>query len=739
MSKKNFIISLVLLIVLSITIVFADNNVSFGNTRIEVKEDTVSVNISVSGYVTNIPFNVKVLDEEGNLVYLNAIYPTNNYISFSFTPNVEKETNLILKVSGVSTLTRTFKYSNEDITADTLSQKEKEALEEIKNTYGVYEDYVGDIVWKDIKMTTSTEIVRLNMYAESVKSTDNVWKNKDAERWNYYLEAIADLIINKTGKDVRIICFDANNNIIDNKSYDKEGTWVKNVPQLIKDLNKEFSTMKVENKSFGLKYERGDNDEYSETAEILYIDVTCKSISSSDVKEEIRRAFTTFFDDVYDFIVESKFYNDVTFRLYDKDGYLYNNYVYIADSIYDENKYKPLDEKRGTFPIELFDYGTNSVILPQTSMNMSIDNKTVTVTIDDSSAVLSTLGKLTNSSQRQLVIGIDPSIVPERIIVNVNKSVMSVLSNQGVMLTINHPLMQANIDCSKITANDTIVFDVSCTEEMPYDTDMTMSQAAYEVSLKTFSGVELSDLGNVKLIYRTPPKNTVELTDSRKVGVFKYSESEMIWNYQNATWIPGLQGYVFFYEGSGKYAPGLTETTFVDIEGHWAQDVIEVMAAKRMVAGVGYNMFKPDDTISRAEFCTIISRHLGVTSTETYYSDPVSWWNEYVSGLRSINILPQSMCGAVFNPDTPITREEMAYISVEAYKYATGKSVTPSTALYSDVNSISNWAYNHVSIAQELRIMVGDNNGNFMPLANATRAQASQVIYNLLVVEGMPV
>lgn len=92
----------------------------------------------------------------------------------------------------------------------------------------------------------------------------------------------------------------------------------------------------------------------------------------------------------------------------------------------------------------------------------------------------------------------------------------------------------------------------------------------------------------------------------------------------------------------------------------------------------------------------------------------------------------------IFQPNKPITREEMAYICVKAYEYSDNNpKVSPSALFYDDANDISYWAKQAISIATELKIVSGVGNNRFAPKNNATRAEATQIIFNLMKAEGI--
>ena len=107
MFKKLSLFFISLFVILSFTTFsFADNEIRFENVTVSVKEEEVTVNAKVTGYVDNIPFCVKVLSDDGSLRYIDYVYATNNFINITFIPMECKEgDSLILKITGVTTTT----------------------------------------------------------------------------------------------------------------------------------------------------------------------------------------------------------------------------------------------------------------------------------------------------------------------------------------------------------------------------------------------------------------------------------------------------------------------------------------------------------------------------------------------------------------------------------------------------------------------------------------------------------
>ena len=258
MSKKIsiFFITILSFLVLLTGNIYADNNISFGDIEITVKDETVTVNIRVSGFVDEIPFSIKCLNNEGSIEFIDFVYAKNGYINSSFIPmNAQKEDSLILKITGVTTATKTFRYTEDGTLEEVLDDRYQGTLDLISSRYSTYEDIVGNIDFK-IEMDVNNDYAKLILKGTSFKASDNVWKNKDSERWNSFLNTIANEIIKAHNKSVRINVFDANKKLVDNKLFDAQGEWGQNIAQLIKDLNASYSKIKIGGKTYSVRYER---------------------------------------------------------------------------------------------------------------------------------------------------------------------------------------------------------------------------------------------------------------------------------------------------------------------------------------------------------------------------------------------------------------------------------------------------------------------------------------------------
>ncbi|MCI2047605.1 MAG: S-layer homology domain-containing protein [Faecalibacterium sp.] len=51
---------------------------------------------------------------------------------------------------------------------------------------------------------------------------------------------------------------------------------------------------------------------------------------------------------------------------------------------------------------------------------------------------------------------------------------------------------------------------------------------------------------------------------------------------------------------------------FSDSAGHWAEDIIQELAERGIIAGYPDGTVKPDNIITRGEFCALLARYLEI-------------------------------------------------------------------------------------------------------------------------------
>ncbi|OPY63610.1 MAG: Cellulosome-anchoring protein precursor [Pelotomaculum sp. PtaU1.Bin065] len=168
---------------------------------------------------------------------------------------------------------------------------------------------------------------------------------------------------------------------------------------------------------------------------------------------------------------------------------------------------------------------------------------------------------------------------------------------------------------------------------------------------------------------------------------------------------------------------------FNDIAGHWAYDNINKLVALDAVSGYPDGSFKPDNTITRAEFATALVKafQLADNGGKTFADTAAHWAKDYVAAAAASGIV-SGYDADTFGPDDLITREQMAVMIVKA----AGSAPAAGESQFSDSGGISGWAADAVAAATENGIIKGYPDNTFRPQSSATRAEAVTVVVNAL-------
>ncbi len=167
---------------------------------------------------------------------------------------------------------------------------------------------------------------------------------------------------------------------------------------------------------------------------------------------------------------------------------------------------------------------------------------------------------------------------------------------------------------------------------------------------------------------------------------------------------------------------------FQDIQGHWAEEIILDLYGRGLVAGVNEYSFAPNSTMSRAEFLTVVVRY--VYPTAVFHSGSY-WYSGYFDVAEAEGILPMTFREK--NMETAITRQEMAYIMVEALaKLGEYPPQLLSTKQIPDYSTITSSYQSQVLAAYSMGMVGGKSDGSYAPLDTATRAECAVVLLNMV-------
>ena len=163
-----------------------------------------------------------------------------------------------------------------------------------------------------------------------------------------------------------------------------------------------------------------------------------------------------------------------------------------------------------------------------------------------------------------------------------------------------------------------------------------------------------------------------------------------------------------------------------DISGHWAKQYIDKLVENGGISGYEDGTFRPDNTITRAEFTKIIVSVFGISgSGQNGYSDVPSdaWYSGYIEKASANGIIYGS--DGMFFPNSNITRQDAALIIYRVLKL---KNIAMQAGNeFSDRDEIAEYAKNAVSEMTGAGIISGYD-GNFMPRNSITRAEAATII-----------
>jgi lysophospholipase L1-like esterase len=212
-----------------------------------------------------------------------------------------------------------------------------------------------------------------------------------------------------------------------------------------------------------------------------------------------------------------------------------------------------------------------------------------------------------------------------------------------------------------------------------------------------------------------------------------------------------------------RYLKG--DEQFTDISGHWAEDIINTMASKRMVQGDGNGIFNPEGTVTRTEFLKMAMEATGIVGHayregECLDAANDDWYCYYLQGALDKDLIPEAMienCTSekvtktlaeatddseavttdvtvytgAFNGNTPITREEMAAIAMNCKEYSNRNVNDWDNAAprepFSDFDEVNSDYASLVENAYRLGYINGMGDGTFAPKETVTRAQAAAV------------
>lgn len=202
-------------------------------------------------------------------------------------------------------------------------------------------------------------------------------------------------------------------------------------------------------------------------------------------------------------------------------------------------------------------------------------------------------------------------------------------------------------------------------------------------------------------------------------------------------------------------------TTPPDVQGHWAQESIERAVADGWVNGYPDGTFRPNATITRAEFVKMVLDAMDLTPGSDYatwleescvtvskdgplvpyqpkaFLDMGSNWLTK-QGWMDVAVafglvVPADYSDNNFRPSKAITRYEIAVMLDRAMGkvYATEQPLTEALP-FTDADQIPEWVQSYVNEAVKAGVLTGYPDGTFGHKKSATRAEAVAMVQRML-------
>ena len=168
-----------------------------------------------------------------------------------------------------------------------------------------------------------------------------------------------------------------------------------------------------------------------------------------------------------------------------------------------------------------------------------------------------------------------------------------------------------------------------------------------------------------------------------------------------------------------------------DIAGHWAESVITQWQSKGLIQGYEDGTFKPGNTITRAEFVTLMNNAKGFWSEGSINFSDVkngSWFYSAVARAVAAGYVKGYSDGS-FKPGNTITRAEAAVMIANAARLSANEA---GAYRFTDVGSIPAWARGSVGAVVAAGYMTGYPDGSFDANASISRAEAVSSLNRML-------
>lgn len=175
---------------------------------------------------------------------------------------------------------------------------------------------------------------------------------------------------------------------------------------------------------------------------------------------------------------------------------------------------------------------------------------------------------------------------------------------------------------------------------------------------------------------------------------------------------------------------------YTDItDDYWAKDIIEKFSNNEIIKGYPDGTFRPEDSLTRAEFLSMlvnITKMKSVEGNKPYLIDEKHWAKEIIDIAQSNGVIEEGDY-STFNPDVAVRRYEICRMIAnsfsnikESYKNNSYRSS------FSDIKDESKEVNSILAILQELDLLNGYSDNTVRINITCERAEAVAFLNNIL-------
>lgn len=174
---------------------------------------------------------------------------------------------------------------------------------------------------------------------------------------------------------------------------------------------------------------------------------------------------------------------------------------------------------------------------------------------------------------------------------------------------------------------------------------------------------------------------------------------------------------------------GQSLSLVADIENNWAKEQILDWLDKGLINGYSDGSFKPNKSISRSEFVTIINKVFGYKDLAEETFKDVSkdkWYYEEISKAKFAGYISGYDDGT-FKPDDSISRQEVAKIIYNLMKL-NNLDNSDALNLFKDVSEIPSWSREYINAVAANGYINGFSDKTYRPIQAITRAETIVIL-----------